>query len=302
MSWTWGAVTSFPALPGARGPAVVAGQRELTRRLSRAGAHLVLVESPAAGPSFETAVLPAHLAGPVPGAAVLPGGRVADAPPYLLARQVVASDHLTHGRTGWWCQDAGDDPARAAEYLGVLAALWDSWEPDALVMDRASGAYADHRKVHPVEHRGRHYRVRGPLNTLPSPQGRPVLAVSATGTAAVEVAAGHADLLVVGGPVDDAADAVARLRAGLAAAGRPLDACRALLRRPARTPADELTEAVTRCGADGFLLELPAGDTPALDRDLTAVTADLVPDLTRAGVLAPPAPRATLRTRLQETT
>ena len=56
-----------------------------------------------------------------------------------------------------------------------MSALWDSVEPDAMLWDHASGVVGDPAKVHTVEHAGRYFKTRGPLNTPPSPQGRPVL-------------------------------------------------------------------------------------------------------------------------------
>ena len=40
---------------------------------------------------------------------------------------------------------------RADEFLEAVTALWDSWEDGALVMDRASGEFADPDKVHEIE-------------------------------------------------------------------------------------------------------------------------------------------------------
>ncbi|MFH8572548.1 LLM class flavin-dependent oxidoreductase [Streptomyces sp. NPDC017993] len=112
--------------------------------------------------------------------------------PFNLARQFASLDHLSHGRAGWnIVTSAGDRAAqnfsrdanqahaeryaRAAEFLEVTQALWDSWEDGALVLDRDSGAYADPSKVHEINHSGAHFRVRGPLNVPRSPQGRPLL-------------------------------------------------------------------------------------------------------------------------------
>ncbi|MFK4633217.1 FMN-dependent oxidoreductase (nitrilotriacetate monooxygenase family) [Bradyrhizobium elkanii] len=63
---------------------------------------------------------------------------------------------------------------RAREYLDVITRLWDSWEDDAVVNDPASGIFADTGKIHPIDHVGKHFRVRGPLNISRTPQGRPV--------------------------------------------------------------------------------------------------------------------------------
>ncbi|BAI73604.1 hypothetical protein AZL_a00730 (plasmid) [Azospirillum sp. B510] len=111
--------------------------------------------------------------------------------PYNLARLYASLDHISGGRAGWnivttSVPTAGanfglsenpshaDRYARAGEFLEVVTKLWDSWEDDALVVDPVSGLLADDSKIHPIEHIGRHFRVKGALNTPRSPQGRPV--------------------------------------------------------------------------------------------------------------------------------
>ena len=111
-------------------------------------------------------------------------------PPFLLARLAATLDHITAGRFGWNIVTSGEDAAAqnfglhelppreqryemADEYVELVTKLFESWEPDAVVMDRASGRYADHTKVHPVHFEGKYFRCRGPLNTVRSPQGRP---------------------------------------------------------------------------------------------------------------------------------
>ncbi|MFJ8675341.1 LLM class flavin-dependent oxidoreductase [Streptomyces sp. NPDC093589] len=130
--------------------------------------------------------------------------------PFNLARQFASLDHLSHGRAGWnIVTSAGDRAAqnfnrdanqahaeryeRAAEFLDVTRALWDSWEEDALLLDRESGAYADPSKVHEIGHAGRHFRVRGPLNVPRSPQGRPLLVQAGSSKDGTAFAARYAE-------------------------------------------------------------------------------------------------------------
>src|SRR5258708_10859199 len=61
------------------------------------------------------------------------------------------------------------------EFIDVCRELWDSVEPDAMLWDHETGQVGDPDKVRDVEHRGRFFKVSGPLNTPPSPQGRPLL-------------------------------------------------------------------------------------------------------------------------------
>src|SRR5262249_42585694 len=65
--------------------------------------------------------------------------------------------------------------ARAAEFIAVVKALWDSWEDEGFALDKASGMFADPDRVHPINHTGPFFTVRGPLNVPRPPQGTPPL-------------------------------------------------------------------------------------------------------------------------------
>ncbi|WP_280424070.1 LLM class flavin-dependent oxidoreductase [Nocardia carnea] len=112
--------------------------------------------------------------------------------PYNLARSLASLDRISGGRAGWnIVTSVGADEAanfgyadvpehagryrRADEFVEVATALWDSWEPDAVVLDAATGIFADPDKVHTVDHVGERFSVRGPLNVPASAQGRPLL-------------------------------------------------------------------------------------------------------------------------------
>lgn len=134
-------------------------------------------------------------------------------PPYLLARSMSTLDHLTKGRAGWNIVTSSEDRAaqnygldhlyehdarydRADEFVEVVDKLWSSWEPDALIMNRETGHYVDHTKVRTIDHRGEFFSVRGPLNTLPSPQGRPVICQAGGSPRGRQFAAEHADTII----------------------------------------------------------------------------------------------------------
>ncbi|WP_374976878.1 LLM class flavin-dependent oxidoreductase [Microbacterium trichothecenolyticum] len=112
--------------------------------------------------------------------------------PFNLARRLSSVDWISGGRAGWnIVTTAGeaaarnfgleDQPlhsdryARASEFLEVATRLWDSWEDDAIVADKEGGVHALADKVHSIDHRGRYFRVDGPLNAPRSPQGYPLL-------------------------------------------------------------------------------------------------------------------------------
>jgi alkanesulfonate monooxygenase SsuD/methylene tetrahydromethanopterin reductase-like flavin-dependent oxidoreductase (luciferase family) len=113
-------------------------------------------------------------------------------PPFMLARTMSTLDHMSGGRVGWNVVTSSEDRAAqnfgleklpehdlryemAEEFIELALKLWESWEPDAITMNRETGYYADHTKVHPINYEGRFHSSRGPLNTPRSPQGRPVI-------------------------------------------------------------------------------------------------------------------------------
>jgi len=130
--------------------------------------------------------------------------------PFNLARQFGSLDHMSNGRVGWnivtsWLAaaarnygDAGqvshaDRYARGEEYMQVVKALWDSWADDAVLDDRTGGNYADPKRIRPVDHKGMHYSVAGPLNMPRGPQGRPVFVQAGSSETGRRFAARHAE-------------------------------------------------------------------------------------------------------------
>ncbi|WP_131195520.1 LLM class flavin-dependent oxidoreductase [Lichenihabitans psoromatis] len=131
--------------------------------------------------------------------------------PYNLARTFASLDHISKGRAGWnVVTSAMDEEAlnfgrdrtiehanrydRAAEYLDVVTALWDSWEDGAVLIDKQSGFFADPARVHRIDHAGPHFRVRGPLNVPRPPQGHPVIFQAGSSEAGKDLAARYADV------------------------------------------------------------------------------------------------------------
>jgi FMN-dependent oxidoreductase (nitrilotriacetate monooxygenase family) len=73
--------------------------------------------------------------------------------------------------------------------------LWDSWEPDAMLMDMENGVFADPAKVHRVDFQGKWYKTQGPLTVIPSPQRRPYLFQAGQSERGREFAAKHAECI-----------------------------------------------------------------------------------------------------------
>jgi FMN-dependent oxidoreductase (nitrilotriacetate monooxygenase family) len=108
--------------------------------------------------------------------------------------------------------------------MQVVRALWDSWDDDAVLDDRASGRYARTESVHPISHKGEHYEVAGPLNVPRSPQGRPVLVQAGSSDTGRSFAARHAEAVFTAHMEKTTAkDFYADLKARVAAAGRRAD-------------------------------------------------------------------------------
>jgi FMN-dependent oxidoreductase (nitrilotriacetate monooxygenase family) len=166
--------------------------------------------------------------------------------PYNLARQFASLDHLSNGRVGWnivttssasAAHNFGLDahPAhvqryeRAEEFLDVVTKLWDSWEDDAVVADRASGTYADTDKIHRVDHAGEFFRVRGPLNAPRSPQGRPVYVQAGSSPDGRSFAARWAEAIFTAHQtLDNAQEFYADIKSRARAAGRNPDQLKVL--------------------------------------------------------------------------
>jgi N-acetyl-S-(2-succino)cysteine monooxygenase len=112
--------------------------------------------------------------------------------PFHVARFFASLDQISGGRAGWNLVTSlaiaeaynfgrethphhGDRYARAREFAKVVLGLWDSWEDGAVIADQDSGIYFDREKLHFLNHKGKHFSVRGPLMVQRSPQGHPVI-------------------------------------------------------------------------------------------------------------------------------
>ncbi len=164
--------------------------------------------------------------------------------PFHIARKYASLDHLSGGRAGWNVVTSWSDAEarnfnrdshldyetryeRAAEFVEVVEGLWDSWESDALVTDKASGVFFDPAKLHALDHRGKHFKVRGPLSVKRTPQGRPLIVQAGASDAGIDIAARSADV-------------VYSVTHELGAAKRYYDTLKGRLARHGRAPGDLL--------------------------------------------------------------
>ncbi len=161
--------------------------------------------------------------------------------PYHLARKLASLDHISGGRAGWNLVTSQNQAEafnfglaahpshaerydRAREFVEVVTGLWDSWEDDAFPRDKQSGLYFDPSKLHVLEHNGRYFRVKGPLNVPRTPQGHPVLVQAGSSEAGKRLAADIAEVVFTAQQsLTGAQSFYADLRQRLADRGRPDD-------------------------------------------------------------------------------
>ncbi|MFD5798029.1 LLM class flavin-dependent oxidoreductase [Streptomyces diastatochromogenes] len=224
--------------------------------------------------------------------------------PYNLARKFASLDIISGGRAGWnivttagaeAARNFGLDAepahaeryARAAEFLDVALKLWDSWEDDAIVADKAAGVWGDDAKIHPPRHQGTYFSVEGALNVPRSPQGYPLLVQAGSSEDGKAFAARYAEAVFTAQQtLRDAQAFYGDLKSRTAQAGRDPEHIKVL---PGIVPVIGATEAEARAAEQLLedhivydhgvsrlesLLQLPAG-TLELDAQLPA---DLPPE------------------------
>jgi FMN-dependent oxidoreductase (nitrilotriacetate monooxygenase family) len=161
--------------------------------------------------------------------------------PFAVARAMATLDHLSGGRAAWnivtsfqqaeaanfgledqLSRDERYD--RADEFLDVVCKLWDSWRDGALVLDAEKPQFADPERVHAIDHRGKWFDVRGPLNISRSPQGRPVFIQAGASDRGRDFAARWAEIIfVTHASIDSAKEFYRDMKARAAKAGRDPD-------------------------------------------------------------------------------
>jgi FMN-dependent oxidoreductase (nitrilotriacetate monooxygenase family) len=132
--------------------------------------------------------------------------------PYTIARRFSAIDQISGGRGGWnvvtsqFVEEAGnyghdehmphaERDIRANEFFDVVANLWDSWAPDAIIEDKQTAQVFDPKKVRVLNHQGKYFKVKGPLNEARSPQGRPIVCQAGSSGPGQDIAARISDVV-----------------------------------------------------------------------------------------------------------
>jgi N-acetyl-S-(2-succino)cysteine monooxygenase len=132
--------------------------------------------------------------------------------PYHVARKFASLDHISGGRAGWNLVTSGQQEEaqnfgrdvhfghgeryeRAREFAEIVTALWDSWDDDAFIRDKASGQFFNPQGLHTLNHKGQFFSVSGPLNVPRSPQGRPVIVQAGGSDDMINVAAEFAEVI-----------------------------------------------------------------------------------------------------------
>jgi len=132
--------------------------------------------------------------------------------PYNVARIFASIDHISQGRAAWNVVTSAQVRAAlnfsrdqhmehelryevAQEFVDVVKGLWDCWDDGAIVADKTTGQYIDPAKVRPLDHKGRFFQVKGPINMARCPQGHPVIIQAGGSPSGLELAARTADVV-----------------------------------------------------------------------------------------------------------
>ena len=168
---------------------------------------------------------------------------IIQAHPFDFARRVSTLDHISHGRIGWnVVTSALENSARnfgmdrliehderyrwAQEYMDVVYKLWEgSWDDGALLKDKLNGVYADHTKIHKIDHHGERYDVEGPHLPSPTLQRTPMIFQAGASPAGRAFAARNAEGVFLLSPTPEIAK-------------NDIDATRALAVANGRDPGD----------------------------------------------------------------
>jgi long-chain alkane monooxygenase len=195
--------------------------------------------------------------------------------PFYAARLWATLDHLTKGRAAWnvvtslnhnQAANYGEERAdtdsrydRAHEFVEVCQKLWQSWDEDAVVMDRENAIFADANKVHRIEHEGEFFKSRGPLNVVRPRHGAPPIIQAGTSPKGMDLAAKYAEAIFAIQPrVENAAEYYAAVKGRMDGFGRRPEECKILFGMQPIIGASE-AEAVEKQELHNSLMPLDGG-------------------------------------------
>ena len=213
--------------------------------------------------------------------------------PFYAARLWATLDHLTNGRAGWNVvtsinsnqaanygeerQSTDNRYDRAHEFMEVCQKLWNSWDVDAVKMDHENGIFADPQKVNRIEHTGKFFKSRGPLNVTRSPQNGPAIFQAGTSPKGQDFAVKYADAIFAIQPrPEDAANYFNSIKSQMTDIGRDPDACKILFGMQPIIGSSE-SEALEKQEEHNALVPLEGGMailSAHLDFDLSKIPAD----------------------------
>ena len=162
------------------------------------------------------------------------------AEPYHVARSFASLDHLSGGRAGWnvvttaYAKSGAvfgrqhpphaERYAMAEEFVEACRLLWDSWDDDAFIADKATGRFVRPGSLQVPDFRGKYFAVEGGLNVPRPPQGHPVLIQAGSSGPGQALAARIADVVFTAQNDRTEAQAFYKgLKAQLVQYGRPAD-------------------------------------------------------------------------------
>jgi alkanesulfonate monooxygenase SsuD/methylene tetrahydromethanopterin reductase-like flavin-dependent oxidoreductase (luciferase family) len=283
------------------------------RQAEAAGLDMIILEdsapdAPASSSPFEATTLLAALATVTTRIGLVASASTVAHQPYNLARRFASLDIISHGRAGWHATMAqapreaanfsrpdgfssDDFRRRTEEYIGIVHGLWQGWDADALLFDKAGGRFHDPDKMHLLDHKGEFFSVRGPLNVARSPQDQAVLVLSGLSEADMDIAARTADVILLDGSAEDAKARHDDLKRRVAVCGREPGSVKVLLNVGVDIDVDRLDVSFRSQDCDGFNITMPP---PALDGFVGRV----LPELRRRGLLRDGYRGTTLRSHL----
>ena len=162
--------------------------------------------------SFEPMTLLPALAAVTERLGLIATGSTTYEEPFHVARRFASLDHISGGRAAWNVVTTSNPNAslnfgideqmehderysRAREFYDVVTGLWDSWADDAFIRDVESGVYFDPEKMRTLDHKGKYFSVRGPLNIGRPVQGWPVIVQAGASEAGRQLAAETAEAI-----------------------------------------------------------------------------------------------------------